>query len=368
MNSVILQALRAYTRDQQDDWYDVLPGILMAYRATPATQSTDYSPFFLLYGREMTLPIDTAPTQNQQQLPVDRINNRQQNQQPAQNSETNKRSASPSGDSTVNQPVKDNKPSCQDCKNNKCKAFKEEEIHQVLSSVRGNGTLYYKLKFTDKSRNTEWYFPCKVPAKLIREFHAQRTMSGKKRKRPLQQNKHKFFTKPDPAVNSVQYISTKVKADISTQTETINEQNQGDENQQLLAVKIVNNRPYFLIKSGNTTKYESMTSAPNIARQVLIDHKERFKQALLQQDIQYAMEKRLGKENQRDCSFQIASDGKIHEIRYNIDGTTEYLSGYRNPVIAPEWDTFDSLSNASINNFINVLEQQYKIEISMRRR
>ena len=60
MNSVILQALRAYTKDQQDDWYDVLPGILMAYRATPATQSTDYSPFFLLYGREMTLPIDTA--------------------------------------------------------------------------------------------------------------------------------------------------------------------------------------------------------------------------------------------------------------------------------------------------------------------
>ncbi|CAG2190886.1 unnamed protein product [Mytilus edulis] len=553
MNSVILQALRAYTKDQQDDWYDVLPGILMAYRATPATQSTDYSPFFLLYGREMTLPIDTAlipkdrlaqdhkiflsrilqnletsrkiaaknikqaqerykqqydkkskepqfqpaqrvwlyctkvpvgkapklhrkwsgpyyitrigpnstyklrncatnkevvsmvnaqrmkpyydpkdrptnlpdefqndneelnpeeiqddnindndrllpnnrqqpvppinnnginrqqppipvinnnrPTQNQQQLPVDRINNRQQqNQQPAQNSETNKRTVGPSVDSTVNAPVKDNKPSCQDCKNNKCKAFKEEEIQQVLSSVRGNGTLYYKLKFTDKSRNTEWYFPCKVPAKLIREFHAHRTMSGKKRKRPLQQNKHKFFTKPDPAVNSVQYISTKVTADISTQTETINEQNQEDENQQLLAVKIVNNRPYFLIKSGNTTKYESMTSAPNIARQVLIDHKERFKQALLQQDIQYAMEKRLGKENQRDCSFQIASDGKIHEIRYNIDGTTEYLSGYRNPVIAPEWDTFDSLSNASINNFINVLEQQYKIEISMRRR
>ncbi|CAC5388205.1 unnamed protein product [Mytilus coruscus] len=259
---------------------------------------------------------NNRPTQDQQQLPVDKINNRQQNQQPAQNSETNKRNAGPSGDSTVNTPVKDNKPSCQDCKNNKCKAFKEEEIQQVLSSVRGNGTLYYKLKFTDKSRNTE----CKVTD------------------------------------------------DISTQTETINEQDQGNEHQQLLAVRIDNNRPYFLIKSGNTTKYESMTSVPNTARQVLIDHKEHFKQALLQQDIQYTMEKRLGKENQRDCSFQIASDGKIHEIRYNMDGTTEYLSGYKNPVIAPEWDTFDSLSNASINNFINVLETQYKIEISMRRR
>ncbi|CAC5422696.1 unnamed protein product [Mytilus coruscus] len=60
MNSVILQALRPYTQDQQDDLYVVLPGILMVSRATPATQSTDYSPFYLLYGREITLPIDTA--------------------------------------------------------------------------------------------------------------------------------------------------------------------------------------------------------------------------------------------------------------------------------------------------------------------
>lgn len=61
MNSVILQAIRSYATGQQDDWDDLLlPGILMAYRATPATQSTEYSPLFMLYGIEMCLPIDTA--------------------------------------------------------------------------------------------------------------------------------------------------------------------------------------------------------------------------------------------------------------------------------------------------------------------
>ena len=59
-NSYILQALHAYCKGQQDDWPELLPGIMMAYRSTPATQSTDFSPFFLLYGREMRLPIDTV--------------------------------------------------------------------------------------------------------------------------------------------------------------------------------------------------------------------------------------------------------------------------------------------------------------------
>ncbi|XP_053389855.1 protein NYNRIN-like [Mercenaria mercenaria] len=62
MNSVILQSLRLYCKGQQDDWPELLPSIMMAYRMTPATQSTQHSPFFLLFGREMRLPIDTALT------------------------------------------------------------------------------------------------------------------------------------------------------------------------------------------------------------------------------------------------------------------------------------------------------------------
>ena len=69
-NSYILQALRAYCKGQQDDWPEILPGIMMAYRSTPCTQSTQFSPFFMLYGREMRLPIDTV-LQPKDHLPQD---------------------------------------------------------------------------------------------------------------------------------------------------------------------------------------------------------------------------------------------------------------------------------------------------------
>ena len=36
MNSTIGQALRAYVKDDQSNWPSILPGILMAYRMTPA--------------------------------------------------------------------------------------------------------------------------------------------------------------------------------------------------------------------------------------------------------------------------------------------------------------------------------------------
>ena len=59
-NSFIGQALRAYCQENAEDWDRYLPGILLAYRSTSCTQSTHYSPYFMLFKRECRLPIDTA--------------------------------------------------------------------------------------------------------------------------------------------------------------------------------------------------------------------------------------------------------------------------------------------------------------------
>ena len=87
-------------------------------------------------------------------------------------------------------------PSCIDCKAGNCKPIKETDIKAIVASQRSNGALYYKLKWQDNS--TDWYFSCKIPSHMIRECHANRTMSGKKRKKPLHNKQHKFFTETDP--------------------------------------------------------------------------------------------------------------------------------------------------------------------------
>ncbi|CAG2257086.1 Transmembrane protein 41A-A,Transmembrane protein 41A-B,Transmembrane protein 41A [Mytilus edulis] len=60
MNSYIIQSLRSYCNKEQTDWPDFIPPIMMAYRSTPATQSTQFSPFEILFGQPMRLPIDVS--------------------------------------------------------------------------------------------------------------------------------------------------------------------------------------------------------------------------------------------------------------------------------------------------------------------
>lgn len=60
MNSTIAQCLHTYVNQHQTNWHDILPGILMAIRMSPSTQSSDLAPYQILFGKEMYLPFDTS--------------------------------------------------------------------------------------------------------------------------------------------------------------------------------------------------------------------------------------------------------------------------------------------------------------------
>ena len=67
---------------------------------------------------------------------------------------------------------------------------------KCFPSQRSNGILYYRVKWKQPGSGSTWEYASSIPQMLIREFHASRTMSGKKRRRPLK-GKHKFFEKTE---------------------------------------------------------------------------------------------------------------------------------------------------------------------------
>ena len=56
-NSRIFVKMIAMVVDKQEEWDKHLPFIAMAYRATPH-ESTGFSPNFMMYGRELSMPSD----------------------------------------------------------------------------------------------------------------------------------------------------------------------------------------------------------------------------------------------------------------------------------------------------------------------
>ena len=56
-NRNIWVQLKAHCTNQAD-WSSYLCAIAMAYRATIATSSTEYSPYFFMFGRQFPFPID----------------------------------------------------------------------------------------------------------------------------------------------------------------------------------------------------------------------------------------------------------------------------------------------------------------------
>jgi transposase InsO family protein len=61
MHRSLKDMLSHYVTDLQDNWDDMLPYVMMAYRSTMHS-STQQTPFYLLHGREMQLPFDDIIT------------------------------------------------------------------------------------------------------------------------------------------------------------------------------------------------------------------------------------------------------------------------------------------------------------------
>ncbi|MES9881485.1 MAG: DDE-type integrase/transposase/recombinase [Sedimenticola sp.] len=60
LNSTLAQTLRMYSAPDQQNWPSLIPSVMMAFRISPATESTGLSPFHLVFGKEMNLPVDTS--------------------------------------------------------------------------------------------------------------------------------------------------------------------------------------------------------------------------------------------------------------------------------------------------------------------
>ena len=234
-------------------------------------------------------------------------------------------------------------PSCIDCKAGNCRPINEKDIKAIVASQRSNGALYYKLKWQDNS--TDWYFPCKIPGQLIREYHANRTMSGKKRKKPLHDKQHKFFTETEHQVNAAA------------------EQNESEVNQNpvLLAVKIINGRSYYLVKNGNSTpQWQPMCMAHYLAAD-MIDKIFREREDLLYRcRVQGAQESNKPQNVNRQPPNHLPTVKYIHEMELREDGHWYCLISFTKSEIPPDWQNLNDLPPGLTNRFIEFLSKEYE--------
>ncbi len=70
MNQTLKSQLQKLVNDHMDDWDQLLDNILFAYRSS-RHDSTKYTPFLLMYGREARLPIDLSRVAVQDQEELD---------------------------------------------------------------------------------------------------------------------------------------------------------------------------------------------------------------------------------------------------------------------------------------------------------
>lgn len=234
-------------------------------------------------------------------------------------------------------------------------------IDRLLASNRGNGTLYYKVKFS--TGNTEWHFPCKIPSHLVRQFHADRTMSGKKRKRPLHQTKHKFFNKQDP-----QPQEEKSSQSNNSQTSSVNVLSGTTFNckEELRAIRMMNGRAYFLVQTGSSDpKWKPLTSASSHACKFISSVSKQLDEEILQNDIQHLRNQRLKIPEQNRELWQMVTGHKIHEVQFSRHSEPQYLMSFANPYVPPKWVPFNDVPFGLVTFLLEDLKSEYCEELDI---
>ena len=270
----------------------------------------------------------------------------------------------------------------------KHKMFSVESIDKLLTSRRSNGILYYRVKWKQPGSGSTWEYASSIPQVLIREFHASRTMSGKKRRRPLK-GKHKFFDKVE---NQNSSVVTKVENQNSVQNNKLqcsgpgqiknengnetkqagqvssasaaqitqyNEQGSENNKTSMVGIKLIKGRSYYLIQHGNKEpEFQTVNMAHWYARDFITHLIETQKKRSQELDILAIRNKHNPKEPPFDPLKGVMTDS-VHEVRRAADGSWQFLEPFRSLELPPEWSSFDAVPPGGINRLINNLKDDY---------
>ena len=254
--------------------------------------------------------------------------------------------------SKQNQTKDDRIPLCKDCISGNCKMFEQTLIKSTAASQRSNGALYYKVKWNDGT--SDWYFPCKIPNHMIREYHANRRMSGKKRKKSLHDKQHKFFTETQANVNTVQKDGTNVDTVQVNPNKT-----------RLLGMRLINGKPYYLIQKGTTApEWQTAAVAHWFARdflEFLIDDRSKEDEQGMINGIRMKRQGFVPKRLELDDPHW----EQINEIQINEDGSYHCLVVYRNPELAPEWILLEEAALGNKYDLVKILKRDYHAVIKV---
>lgn len=180
-------------------------------------------------------------------------------------------------------------------------------------------------------------------------------MSGKRRKKRLQNKQHKFFTGAEPSANVME-----------TETTTEKEIPKVDPNTtKLVGVKLIQNRSYYLVQKGSSMpEYQPVTMAHWHARSFITQLIRVYQNVVEEDKINFIRHRTSGGPfpPQPEPLRTVMSD-TVEEVSTKQVNGWEFLLTYRCQELPPEWVTLDRLPPGALSSLIEKLKGDYYIAI-----